>query len=175
MRGASGAQCRNGTERTNNRLRLKIPHNDQRGLAFVIGVPESLNHANPVEALPPLGFTDMHWHWRSGYKFMRVGIDARDGRRWIHIGSSRCAGTISDPQGCRNSNRSNVRLPGFVPGRHGVVIDIGSFFDTTAAPVTCTSGPSELACVRPFQQLGIDFDSGVSVSPAAVFALVELE
>ncbi len=45
-----------------------------KGLEFKIGVPETLNHIDPLTAVSPLNYTDMHWHWASGYKFFRAGL-----------------------------------------------------------------------------------------------------
>ena len=102
--------CANGSEAINASIRVRAPEGDYAGLSFRLGVPERLNHADPLLAHTPLNVTPMHWHWRSGYKFLRAGIRTADDGFWIHLGSSRCAGTIGNLQGCAASNRADIEL-----------------------------------------------------------------
>lgn len=139
-----------------------------------IGVPEGLNHADPMLASAPLTYTPMHWHWKSGYKFMRAGIrfPANDGF-WMHLGSSRCAGTIGNIQGCKSANRPVIDLPEFVVGESVVVIDLQRLtqgLDLNNTEVSeCQSGPAEPECELPFAALGIEFSSGATIAPAHIF------
>ena len=71
--------CQNGTPGVYSTLKGQIPAGDYRGISFVIGVPFELNHGDPLGAAPPLDDSAMHWHWRSGYKFLRAGF-AKDAR-----------------------------------------------------------------------------------------------
>jgi uncharacterized repeat protein (TIGR04052 family) len=165
--------CREGTPRSNGRLLINVSANSGPGLSFVIGVPETENHQNPIEARPPLGFTDMHWHWRSGYKFLRTGVRSPEGSSWVHIGSNRCEGTIARIEGCRNSNRARVSLPEFVVGQHGIVIDIAALFrdvSLTTPATTCSSGPTEDTCGALFAPLGLEFETGESLGPSTLFS-----
>ncbi|MGI9204868.1 MAG: MbnP family copper-binding protein, partial [Woeseiaceae bacterium] len=100
--------CINGSERTNTVIRGRHVPADSHGVAFRIGVPSGLNHEDALTARPPLNFTDMHWHWATGYKFLRAGIETKDDGFWIHLGSSLCEGTIGDIKGCRAPNRPEV-------------------------------------------------------------------
>ena len=86
--------CRNGTAATFDRLLGVVRAGDYRGLRFTVGVPFRVNHANPLTAGPPLDDPDMHWHWRSGYKFLRVGVANGDDGFWLHAGSAGCEGTV---------------------------------------------------------------------------------
>ena len=165
--------CRNGTPRSNEQLLINLHANVEPGLSFLIGVPESENHQNPIEASPPLGFTDMHWHWRSGYKFLRAGVRSPEGSSWVHVGSNRCAGTITRIEGCKNSNRARVNLPEFVVGQHGIVIDVADLFrdvSLTTPPTTCSSGPAEETCSTLFEALGLEFETGESLGPSTIFS-----
>lgn len=44
------------------------------GLRISIGLPPEINHANPLEAEPPLNIPSMHWNWNPdlGYIFARI-------------------------------------------------------------------------------------------------------
>lgn len=176
--------CRNGSAATNAIVQARVPAGDYTGLSFRIGVSEALNHADPLQAQAPLDHTAMHWHWLTGYKFLRAGI-TRAGTTeesatfWIHLGSTRCEGSASDPQGCRNSNRPKVMLPGFVPGESGVVIDLAPLAVATALDkgmsADCSSGPTETSCELPFAVFGLDFASGEAVGTSDLIRVTKLE
>ncbi len=164
--------CRNGSAATNATVHARVAPGEYTGLRFRIGVPEALNHADPLQAQAPLNHTSMHWHWLTGYKFLRAGFARTDINEdvatfWIHLGSTRCAGSASDPQGCRNSNRPEILLPGFIPGESMVEIDLAPLAAATkldkGMSADCSSGPAEPSCERPFAIFGLDFASGEAV------------
>ncbi|MEL7187830.1 MAG: MbnP family copper-binding protein, partial [Pseudomonadota bacterium] len=155
--------CRNGTLATNNAVRVTLPAGDYAGVQFTVGVPFDLNHANPLLAGAPLNDAAMHWHWRSGYKFLRAGVASEAGDTWIHLGSTGCEGTVGDISGCNGPNRVTVRLMDFDPGTDRIVVDLGRLLDTAAMlaasdKTDCSSGPAEAACAPPFAALGLPFD-----------------
>jgi uncharacterized repeat protein (TIGR04052 family) len=168
--------CLNGTSAMNALLRGSLPAAPGTGLVFTIGVPRSLNHMNPLSAAAPLSYTIMHWHWASGYKFIRAGVETEDDGYFLHLGSNRCEGTIGDIKGCIGDNRPVVELDQFRPYSNTVVVlDIGVLFagvdleDGTDG--RCMSGPSNPQCEPPFRALGIDFPSGTSVSSPPAISL----
>ena len=162
----SGA-CRNGTAETNSALRVAVPKDAGPGLAFTIGVPADLNHANPLMAAAPLDDSMMHWHWRSGYKFLRAGVETEDDGYWMHLGSSGCRGRIGAIEGCDRPNRVTVRIDDFVVGKDAVQIDLARLFgdvDLTDGTATrCMSGPGEVDCEPAFDALGLGGTGSVSV------------
>ena len=165
--------CLNGSADLNRIARGSHSGGPISGLAFDIGVPAELNHADPLRAAPPLAYTEMHWHWASGYKFMRAGIETDNDSFFLHLGSSRCEGTIGDIQGCASANRPQVRLTDFDPNVNTVVLDleelVGAVNLHDGVRSECMSGPANDECREPFVMLGIDFDSGITVGPASVF------
>ena len=72
-------RCTNGTAETNASVRGSVPPGDYTGVAFEVGVPFALNHADPTLAASPLNLTAMFWSWRGGYRFLRVDLVARGG------------------------------------------------------------------------------------------------
>ena len=166
--------CANGSAGTNNEVNVRVPPGEYEGMSFSVGVPAILNHADPLLAQSPLNLTAMHWHWRSGYKFLRAGIRHNDLDFWLHLGSSRCRGTIGNIEGCESANRVVVDLAEFRPGADAVVFDFARLFDFvsgTGEPVaSCSSGPGEDACNVPFQALGLDVASGEQLREPIVFA-----
>ena len=166
--------CINGTADVSPELIAVIPGGNYRGLRFTVGVPFRLNHLNPLTAGAPLDDPDMHWHWRSGYKFFRAGIRTETDGFWIHVGSAGCEGTVGNITGCRFPHRIIVELPDFVPGEDEVAVDLAALLDGTdledEAASDCSSGPPESACVAPFAALGIDFKSGEQDGTQRVFS-----
>jgi uncharacterized repeat protein (TIGR04052 family) len=165
--------CINGTRQTNTVIRGQVPEGEYTGVRFRIGVPEGLNHADPLRAEPPLNYSVMHWHWRTGYKFLRAGIANDSDGFWMHLGSSRCEGTSSNAGSCRGSNRPLVELDTFVPGDDAVEVDLQQLVQridlTDGSPSDCSSGPAESGCETPFQALGLDFGTGKAEGAAALF------
>jgi uncharacterized repeat protein (TIGR04052 family) len=163
--------CRNGSGEMNSVLRLKFAEGAERGLSFSLGVPPALNHANPLTAASPLNSSVMHWHWRSGYKFLRAGIQTSDDGFWMHLGSSGCKGTIGNIEGCDAPNRAVIRIEDFELGKHAVIVDLGRLFGdvdvSDASPTRCMSAPDEQSCRAPFTALGLT----ASVPTASVFQL----
>lgn len=167
--------CDNGTAEVFDRILGAVPEREYRGLRFTVGVPFRLNHANPLTATPPLDDSAMHWHWRSGYKFLRAGMQTKTDGFWIHVGSAGCEGTVGHITGCRFPNRILVELPDFVPGENGVQIDLAALLAGTdlddGQASNCSSGPAEAACNAPFAALGIDFETGEQSASQRVFSI----
>jgi uncharacterized repeat protein (TIGR04052 family) len=165
--------CANGTSGTHAVMQGRVAAGVYRGLKFRIGVPEHLNHGDVLQAEPPLTDTAMHWHWVSGYRFLRAGIASDTDGFWLHLGSTRCSGTVTHIKGCASSNRAEAELQGFVPGRDTVMVDLQRLVDGVdledGVPTDCSSEPSELTCAKPFSTLGVDFGSGSVRAPAAIF------
>ncbi len=165
--------CLNGTQAMNDSMTGSAPAGDYRGVRFVVGVPFGLNHANPLTAEAPLDDAAMHWHWRSGYKFLRAGVDHADDGFWIHLGSAGCEGTVQNISSCRFPNRVTVQIDDFEPGRDSVVIDLQALTGGTdlldGAATDCISSPAEESCVAPFRALGLDHASGAAGNAQSVF------
>lgn len=167
--------CMNGTGDTFAYLVGSVPTGDYRGLRFTVGVPFDRNHSNPLTARAPLDDPAMHWHWRSGYKFIRAGVETPNDGFWIHVGSAGCEGTVRNISACRFPNRVTVELSEYVPNIDTISVDLKSFFESIdiddGESTSCSSGPAESACVAPFAALGIDFESGTRLSRQQVFSI----
>lgn len=167
--------CTNGSSETYPYLVGSVPPGDYEGIQFTVGVPFERNHANPLTAVSPLNDAAMHWHWRSGYKFLRAGIKTPADGFWIHVGSAGCEGTVREISGCRFPNRVVVELPNFVPGRDSIAVDLKALFAgvdlNDGEPGDCSSGPPESACVAPFAALGIHFENGELAGRQQVFSV----
>ncbi len=161
--------CQNGSAATNDRIKVVAPPAEYIGLRFTIGVPFGLNHANPLTAEPPLDDAAMHWHWRSGYKFLRAGWASDERSAGLHLGSTACRGTVGNIVGCDAPNRVMVRLQAFHPGRDTVGVDVQALLaDTTGG---CESGPAEPHCRGAFAALGLPFQDGIA-SDQTVFRVL---
>lgn len=164
--------CQNGTAAVNSLIKGHAPSADYRGLQFTLGVPGYLNHGDPLLAEAPLTDAAMHWHWRSGYKFLRAALQ-RDGQRMrLHLGSARCHGVIGKLQGCDEGNRPTVVLHSFNFERDVVAFDFAALLANveqgSAAVQVCEMGPDEELCTALRPALGLNED-GQSIAPSAVF------
>jgi uncharacterized repeat protein (TIGR04052 family) len=167
--------CQNGTADVYAYLVGSVPAGDYQGISFTIGVPFERNHANPLTAASPLDIGAMHWHWRSGYKFLRAGLRTPSDSFWLHLGSAGCEGTTANISSCRFPNRVAVELPDFLLRQHTIAVDLEALFAAVnlldGEPGDCSSGPSETSCGGPFSALGLDFETGVTVGEQQVFSL----
>lgn len=139
------------------------------GVQFKIGLPESLNHTNLVDAATPLNVPTMHWSWQSGYKFMRLDVTVAGGDDFkLHLGSTDCAGDpeAGDSVSCDRGNRPEVRFDTFTLGQDTIVIDYAAMVATALDGVDdggapgCMSGVSDPECAGVFAALGLDLASG---------------
>lgn len=160
----ASASCFNGTPDTNDTLLARVPETDYRGLRFVVGVPFAMNHADPLSASAPLDDTSMHWHWRSGYKFLRAGARRPDGRFLLHLGSAGCEGTVPEIRGCRYPNRITVELEDWQPGMT-IAVDLQSLLrerGSSPGDIHCESSPADPDCRALMPALGLDAASAGS-------------
>jgi len=170
------AACPNGTAEMNAAVTGTLPDGDYLGLRFVLGVPFDRNHADPLTASAPLDDSAMHWHWRSGYKFLRAGLVSGTDGFWIHLGSTGCEGTVGNITACRQPNRARIELADFVPGQDTVVVDFSALLEGTALDdgeaSDCSSAPSEKSCKAPFAAFGLDFSSHRAPAGQSIFRVV---
>jgi len=169
------ASCQNGTTELSAIVAGSAPDREYNGLRFTLGVPFESNHADPLSAPAPLDNPAMHWHWRSGYKFLRAGVRTVDDGFWIHLGSAGCEGTVGNITGCRFPNRVSVELAEFDPLQHRVMIDLQALMGGVdlldGERSDCSSGPPETSCIEPFRALGIDFETGETIGRQQLFSV----
>lgn len=165
--------CSNGTADMHTSIEGTVAAADIVAIKFTVGVPFELNHANPLLAQPPLDRAAMHWHWRSGYKFLRAGVSNPSDSFWIHLGSTGCEGTIQNITGCSFPNRVSVELQNFSPDTDKITVDLAELFRGVdlddGVRGDCSSSPAESACARPFESLGLAFDGATNQQPQRVF------
>jgi uncharacterized repeat protein (TIGR04052 family) len=165
--------CRDGTEATRTKVVGSAPAGAWTGLRFRIGVPFSLNHADPAVAYPPVNLGRMNWGWRAGYKFIRFEGREAEGRRVsLHLGSTGCEGTIGDIEKCSRPNRARVELAGFDPAASVVTFDLGLLVEAMTrdgGDGACMSEPDDPDCVALFPLFGLDGAGEPSTSPGFVW------
>ena len=159
--------CDNGSSAVNDSIVGVVDAAEFVAIRFVVGVPFEQNHANPLLAKAPLDNSPMHWHWRSGYKFIRAGIRHESDGFWLHLGSTACEGKVQAISACANPNRVEVHIEDFSPATDTINVDLAALFagvnlgDGTVD--SCSSSPAEETCRAPFAALGLAFgDTGAS-------------
>lgn len=183
----AGACAARKSAATNARLAGTAPAGDYRGLRFTVGVPAALNHSDYAAAAPPLDVQAMAWSWQAGRKFMQVELDpaggvarsggnAAPGRSFLfHLGATGCKGNPATGQTvhCERPNRVAVRLDGFDPARHRVVLDLAALHagsnlrEDRGGALGCMSAIADPECASLFRALGIDLASGRPAAPDA--------
>lgn len=146
----------------------RAPGGDYTGIRFKLGVPEALNHQDPVAAAPPLSLSEMFWTWNGGYKFVRIegNSSVLDGWR-LHLGSTRCEGDMLGNATCMDGNRPEIAVD-LDPLNETVVADLeglleDSSLDNTAETAPgCMAAPSDPDCAPLFDNLGLAFGGAPS-------------
>jgi uncharacterized repeat protein (TIGR04052 family) len=168
-----------GTEETNDVILAKAPPGEYTGIAFRNGVPEPLNHEDPVLHPPPLQVTDLAWSWLTGFRFVvaevhqspeSIGENASDadsngGVGLVHIGSTACKANL----GCGHRNRNEIVLDDFDPDTDVVVADLGALFADVDVTEDVQCHASSDACSPMFARAGLDWETGDSLSTQSLF------
>jgi uncharacterized repeat protein (TIGR04052 family) len=142
--------CLGGSPQLRDFISGRVPTGLYKGLSFTLGVPFSLNHADPILASSPLNLTSMFWTWQGGYKFLKLDIlnnsassghvhdhsahmSGSQGQESIpvfslHLGSTGCQSPaqVKAPTSCNYSNRIHVEFSKFDPKTNIIVIDPAS-------------------------------------------------
>lgn len=168
-----------GTEETNDAIVGTVPQGDYAGITFRNGVPEQLNHEDPVLHPAPLQVTDLAWSWLTGFRFLVAEVhqspetvkdDAADGGvaggvGLVHIGSTACKANM----GCSHGNRNAIELDGFDPDDDVVVADLGALFSDVDVSQDVQCHAQAEVCAPMFARAGIDFKTGDSASAQSLF------
>lgn len=160
----------------NDEITGKVPEGDYEGVAFVNGVPEELNHADPATLAAPLQKGNLTWGWLPGFRFLKAELvqdampPAVPGNGWAHSGSTACTGnpkmgTVS----CAKKNRNKVKLENFDPDTNVIVADVGAIFKGTDMTQDKQCHGSGAACDSMFEQLGIDYETGNPMATQSVY------
>ncbi|MFT4705406.1 MAG: putative repeat protein (TIGR04052 family) [Bradymonadia bacterium] len=148
-------------------------------VAFTIGVPFELNHADAGTALAPLSFTSMFWSWQAGYKFIRfeANVDGTDATR-LHLGSTGCEGSLTNVTSCTRPNRARIALSDFDVETDTILIDLEALLadvslaqNTPDTALGCMSAPDDPECDGMMGALGIDVETGVPTGNQTVFSV----
>lgn len=185
----TGACAAEGNSETNSVVTGSAPPGNYVGIVFSNGVPDSLDHGDPLNAPAPLQPAAMSWGWLFGYKFIKAEVaatatpagDAEPGLGLFHLGSTGCTnatdgGTDDFSSGplatCTNPNRNVVRLMGYALGSSVIVADIGAIFQAVDLSVNnqCHSD-GEPECAPTFATAGVNLTSGAPLVTQAIHRL----
>lgn len=154
-----------------------VPPDDYDGISFTIGVPEDLNHGDPLFLPAPLQASSMTWGWLYGYKFIKVElqhdvVDGPLGGGLFHLGSNDCDGNpAQEDVTCNLPNRAVVELDGFDPATNAVAIDVAALFAETNMTLDTQCHSFQAECEPMFTRIGVDFDTGLPSATQAAFSV----
>jgi uncharacterized repeat protein (TIGR04052 family) len=160
--------CSNGTPETNATIVGTVANGHYTGLRFTMGVPFEKNHTDLTKMPSPLNLTALAWVWNAGRKFARLDFSSTGAPRGyaIHLGSTGCTPNETKttiPTTCSESNRVDVSLADFDPGKDAVVADLAALLQDSDVDQAgkmmsgCMSGPTTAACGPLFSNLGLPF------------------
>lgn len=173
--------CAGGTQELNTSIRGSVPKGKYRGVKFLIGVPEELNHFDPTLQPSPLNISKMMWSWQMGYKFAR--IDAKTTGRpngfVLHLGSTKCETEAETKKTvCGSANRPEFAFEKFNFKKDIVKVDLKTLFAGANVDVNqpqtasgCMSFEGDSDCVPIFKNLGLSFEG--STVQKQIFMRVE--
>lgn len=150
-------------------LPMSLPRGTYDAMRFNLGVPESLNHNDPLAAPPHLALTSMHWGWQAGYRFFRLDGELDDGVSYaVHLGSTRCTGEVGREISCARANRATFVLEGAWFATSDVAhlnLDVAALLKGVdwQAPQGCMGNAEEGDCERILGNLGLNPETGAPV------------
>ncbi|MBC8067303.1 MAG: metallo-mystery pair system four-Cys motif protein [Deltaproteobacteria bacterium] len=154
------------------------PAGDYDGVVFTLGVPEDLNHADPLTLPLPLDAGSMTWGWLFGYKFtkfelLQVVDEGTAGFVAFHLGSTGCEGMpgVGDIT-CTLANRAEITLTDFDHATDTLVLDLDALFgglDMTL-DTQCHSFQGD-TCPPMFESIGVDHATGLATAGQVAFAI----
>ncbi len=159
----ASAGCELGNPAVNSVVKGHLKPGDYSAMRFTIGVPFAANHQNPLTAKAPLNESSMHWHWQSGYKFVRAEFNYHDQSRRVHLGSLQCIGEIDNITQCKQPNRPTITLEHFIPGVNAVAISLDELFASNTelqSKLTCMGDDENPWCRSALNWLGLNGDKG---------------
>ncbi len=185
----TGACAAEGNSDMNTVVTGSVPPGTYVGIVFSNGVPDSLDHADPLNAPAPLQPAPMTWGWLYGYKFIKAEFaakatpagDAEPGLGLFHLGSTACTnatdgGTDDFTSGplaaCGQPNRNVVRLTGYTLGSSVIVADIGAIFQGEDLSVNnqCHSN-GDPSCAITFASAGVNETTGAPLLSQSMYRL----
>lgn len=182
------ASCsENGTSEVRNTVVGTVPTGMYNEIAFELGVPFELNHADVTAAASPLNVAALWWNWQGGYKFARIDMltDNVENNAWlIHLGSIGCESedkNMAPTTTCNRPNRTEIRLSEFDPHKSVIVADIASLLsnvnigESTPKPPGCMSGPDDPDCTNLIPSFGLIQANGECENGCAQQAFFRLQ
>ncbi|MGX5202597.1 MbnP family copper-binding protein [Aliikangiella sp. IMCC44632] len=137
-----------------------IKQSEISAVKFKIGVPNKLNHNNPITQNYPLNQANMFWVWQTGHKYFRLEL-SNDNKQWaFHLGATGCESKspVRPPQKvCQYPNIVNIELSEF-----SVQSKIAIQLDQLLAPLNlaqsqgCQSSLTNPDCSLLFKSLNLD-------------------
>jgi len=191
---AEGTGCAlEGTPAVNTEITGTVPKGTYKGISFVNGVPEALNHEDPTTFGAPLNAAGMYWDWLAGFRFIKLELRTVGAAPSetppggvLHIGSTGCFNAESDAgvddpqakpaQACKHPNRNRVVLMNYVVGESVIVADASKVFaasDLTESAYCAASNGD--VCTPLFTAVGLKYADGSPLTTQSFYTLEQAE
>jgi uncharacterized repeat protein (TIGR04052 family) len=187
-----------GTEETNHTVTGWVPRGSYRGVAFTNGVPEAVNHDNPIELGAPLNAGPLHWTWMQGFLFIDLQVaevvDTNENDASTDVGEADGGqlGDAGEEEGgvdapgsvvlhvgsgacssssCARPNRNRIVLRDFDPVDDVVVLDVAALIEHLDLRATSTCHTIGGSCAGFFPALGLEFETGAPTSSQTIYSV----
>jgi uncharacterized repeat protein (TIGR04052 family) len=170
-------RCVDGTAETNTAITGTVPPGSYKGIRFMVGVPEDLNHKDPSAASEPLkSAAGLSTTGVDGYRFAKLGLTqlsaegVPSGSGVFELSSTQCAGSVlAGDVKCERTNRNLVTFDNFDLATNSVVLDVARLFSPLdlTQPQACHS--TEAICASMFAAFGIDYTTGQAQDEQSAF------
>lgn len=172
-------RCSEGTAETNTAITGTAPAGSYKGISFVVGVPDELNHKDPASLAAPLkDVAGLSATGVEGFRFAKAGLTQLNaagdasGSGLFDLGSTKCSGSVADGNvKCENPNRSLITLETFDLEKNSVVLDVAQLFAAVDLTQAQTCHSVEKSCVPMFSAFGVSFTSGQPEAGQLVFSV----
>lgn len=156
--------CKTISNATNQSIIATSPIKNFQRIKFTLGVPFELNHQNPLTAQAPLNHASMHWHWQSGYKFIRAEFTINGISHRLHLGSLHCQGEVNHITHCNTPNRKTYYLD-INPQQPQINITLDQLLNarTEERHLTCMGMTEAAWCATGLAWLGLENDQAATL------------
>lgn len=158
--------CHNGTIAEHRTLTgTTSTRGPYTGARLTIGVPQAMNHADPLTLPSPLTTTAMHWTWNAGFKFLRLDAVVGGEPTRLHLGSVGCEGPLGDTVTCSRPNRATGEVTFPPTDTPSLALELSSIL--AASTGGCMGNADEPGCAGLLAAANLDAH-GQSQGPASM-------
>jgi uncharacterized repeat protein (TIGR04052 family) len=163
----SGRCAGEGNPEMNTTITGTVAAGEYTKISFVNGVPDDLNHADPLTLPEPLSkYSALSWSWLIGYRFIKLEL-AQVSTAGLAFG----LGLVHTGNNGSLINRNKIVLSGFDAATSTIAVDAGAVFKGADLSMDWQCHSVESECDPMFKALGINFQTGLPLTTQSAFSV----